>query len=826
MNLSFGVYTLRAHERELIGPNGPVALSARSFDILLAFLDRPAALIGKSDLLDIVWPGVAVEENTLHVHMSALRKALGPGFIATVHGRGYRYVGPPPLEDVGSELPFPPRSGGNLHRYRVDCVAREAETAAVIELLGHHRLVSILGAGGVGKTTLALNVASKIAAGFAGGVWVIDLAPLSDGSLVESAVIQTMGIPFRARSTPLKSILDVIGHQDLLVVFDNCEHVDLAVARLAKPLLADAPGLRILTTTQVPLAIAAGHVYKLSPFGLPETSQDSGHDIAVEVPSAQFLAYCYEALGEKLTDSELPIVARLCRRLDGVALAIKMAAARAATLGIETVDRQIAEHLAGLEAQWEPSLPRHRSLMASLGWSYDLLSEPDRKTLRHLGVFQGSFTLEGISALVGAAANDSLSELVRRSLVVRDTSDRSRYRLLETTRQFALERLREADEEAAARTRHAGYVLALFSAGLERWDTLPDRDWLSSHQPDGDNLRSALDWTRTRSDWAIHVALAANSYRFWIQSQLPAEGMQACEAAMSLVEEVKPEIAGLLRLAFAELARFYRQDIRLREALKPAIAYFGQTGDQSRLAQALILEATALTVQKRKQEASAIFKQLDAMSMQMPPSKLKARALVGAGMSIWEEGDKLVGRAKLEAGLAMHVAMGNQRGFFKSTMYSAEIMHWNGDNEEAIALVTGIMEELRSAGTQQEIGDQLGNLAAYWLSAGNHQVARSLVAEAVAVMPRDDGNNYWCLLQNAAELAIIEGSLETAALLLGFVDQRFKAWADGRQATEIMQRKRMVERLEQGLSASELKRLGERGASLSAFEADLLAGFQ
>ena len=815
MDLTFGPFTLLQRDRVLAGPSGPLELSGRSFDLLKALLERPNALISKSDLLDAAWPGIAVEENTLQVHMSGLRKALGPGYIATVHGRGYRYVGPLPQPKVAADQSPPAGSNGNLSRYQVDCVAREPERQAVGELLRQHRLVSILGTGGVGKTTLALAAAADASTLFADGTWVIDLAPLTEGSLVESAIIQTLGIPFRANLPPVRAILEAVGQTGPLFLFDNCEHVAPAVARVVKALLADAPNLRILTTTQVPLGIAEEHVFKLAPF----TLADAGGQ------SAQFLAYCYEALGERLTDAELPIVAQLCRRLDGVALALKMAAARAATLGIAAVDRQIGEHLAILSAGWEPSLERHRSLTASLRWSYELLPEADQGTLRALGVFQGSFTLEGARAVADLRSDNSMSELVRRSIVVRDGADRTRYRLLETTRHFALGQLVDKGDQTQTRLRHAEHLLGLFQAGLDSWETQPDREWHAALQPDADNLRSALEWTRSSANWPLHVALAACSYRFWIQTHLPREGLDYAEHALEHVDDTPPETRALLALALAEYYRFYRLDRRALNHLQPASAYYASGQDPVKQVQTLVLEGWCKTIVLDEEGARVAYAHMDELVSDMAPSKLKARTLVLGGIHRWAAGDRAIGRAKLEAGFAMHVATGNIRGYWKSIMLSAEIMHHGGDTSDAIELVLRVLPELRLHGNAQEYAGQLYNLCAYYVASGDYELARPLVAECGALMPRDDKNSMWCIIQNAAALLAHDGKLENAALLLGYVDAGFASWEDGRQITEAIQRERLTGLLDaSGMPVLRQQQLIAQGAGLSAFEAELLAG--
>jgi DNA-binding winged helix-turn-helix (wHTH) protein len=230
MDVIFGDFRLRTRERELVAPAGAVELSAPAFDLLRALLARPDTLLDKDSLFAAAWPGVVVEDNTLQVHISALRKALGPGLIATVHGRGYRYTGPPPHE--AGDPPTPAnRTLGNIDRFRTDCVARDGEAEAVCALVQQHRLVSLVGPGGVGKTTLAIDVIARLERP-AGGAWMIDLAAIDSGAFIESTLIQTLALPFRAGSDALRTFIEHLRRDDALLIFDNCEHV---VADAARP---------------------------------------------------------------------------------------------------------------------------------------------------------------------------------------------------------------------------------------------------------------------------------------------------------------------------------------------------------------------------------------------------------------------------------------------------------------------------------------------------------------------------------------------------------------------------------------------------------------
>lgn len=818
MEKRFGDYRIRPRERELVGPEGVIELSSRSFDLLEVLLGQPNQLLDKAALFDAVWPGVVVEENTLQVHMSALRKALGPGFVATVHGRGYKYVGPEPVEDEDTLRRRPAGTAGNIGRYRADCVAREVEIEAVSRLLDQHRLVSILGPGGVGKTTLAVAVAETLGT-VDGGVWMVDLASLSSGEFIESVLIQTLAVPFRAGSRSLESIVEYLRPSEAVLIFDNCEHVRGAAARVIRTLLAEVPNIRILATSQVPLALPEEYVFKLLPFAV--TAEGELADAA----SAKFLAYCYEAFGERLSPAELPIVARLCRRLDGVALALKMAAARAATVGIETVDRQLEQRLASLEADWDPALPRHRSLAASLAWSYDLLEADDQRTLRALGVFQGSFSISAANAVAGEGAETRVAELVRRSLVVRDGQDRARYRLLDSTRHFALDKLAEAGEDVATRDRHAAYIRELFADSVLRWEALPDERWDQIYRPDGDNLRAALAWTKTRADWPTYVEIAAGSYRYFMEGQLGAEGLATIEAGMSLVGAVPPETAARLQLALGEIGRYNAMDVRAYQGLEPALAYFRSSDDRLRYTQALVLTAWITIFFHHQGDAEPLVAELETLIADMPPSKVKSWALVAIGTQMWTRGDVTAGLARAEAGLAMHLDTGNPKGRFRSVMNLAEMLHKGGDTERPLSLSEQILPELRAAGRSLQLGFQLNNIAAYRLSLGDAEGAAAPLFEAAEIVPRDGGQWHWCLLQNAAELLATRGAYDVAALLLGFADKSFESWIDGRQATEEMQRNRLAATLEAALSRRERDRLMQQGRALTLFEADHLAGF-
>ena len=824
MDLQFAGYELKLRERQLIGPGGSVDLSSRSFDILVALLARPNEMIGKSDLFDAAWPGVVVEENTLQVHVSSLRKLLGPGLIATVHGRGYKYVGPLP-QSVVANAPAAaamPAEKGNVPDYRSECVAREDELANLAALLGKHKITSIVGPGGVGKTTLAVEMAAAQQQLFNGGVWIVDLAPVGDPVHVASTIGQTLGMLTRKAIAIENELADYLRTEELLLVLDNCEHVRGAVGDVLKVILARAPRVKVLATSQIPLGLPDEHVFKLGTFKLPEKGQNWQ-----DSQSGRFFRHCYESQGEAIGGSEWDTVSRLCRNLDGVALALKMAAARAATLGIEAVDQQIKSELSGLFASWPTALPRHKSLMAALTWSHSLLKEPERKVFRALSVFNGSFSLEAALAVAGAEEAESLSELVRKSLVVKDRNSKALYRLLETSRHFARDQLLSHGEVDEARRRHAAYFTGLFRASLDDWEKLTDQQWLDVYRPETDNLRSALEWLQEKALWPEYADLCAASFRLWLETGLYREGMSHCERALQALESSSDrELDARLRLGFAELCRTDSLDHLAITVIGPALEYYRETSDTVKLAQSLALIGFILLSQLRDEPARAVVEELEVLVRDMGASKLKARAIISIGLSQWNQGNDAQGLAKCEAGLAMHRATGNTRSGLRSGLFVAEVVHRWGNNGRAIAIGMDLLRELRELGGYKlERGYQLCNLAAYHLADGAADRAREALLDAVESVPRDDTFWHWAMLQNAAGIEALAGDPQRAARLMSFVDRRYGAFPDGRQHTEQLQRARIMERLAAAIPAPELAGLMKEGETISAFEADYFANF-
>ena len=497
---------------ELIREGETVALGRRAFKVLLVLLDAGGELVSNEDILQRVWDGTVVEHNTVQAQISALRKALGEdrSLLRTYPGRGYRLM--TPSQDALAAVPgvrapggadgaFEPPIARHLPLPLTSLIGREAAVEELVDLVSEQRLVTAAGPGGIGKTRLVIEAVRRSARAFDGRVFFADLAALSDGDLVAPTIVAGFGGGAGVHAS-LADSARALDDGPVLVVLDNCEHLVEAATRAAETLLRANARIHVVATSREPLKASGEVVYRVASLDVPGGASNTGATLNARGASRLFLERA--GIDERdLVDDPVraDAIAKITRDLDGIPLAIELAAARARSLGVLEVASRLDECLDLLRGGDRTALPRHRTLRATLEWSHDALSAAERIVLRRLAVFVGGFRLE---AACRVASDETLgaidvvglvADLVEKSLVSTDQGPApSRYRLLETTRAFALERLAAADETNTVAERHAGYRLEVLEQVDPHSQTPRHLPTLESFRAEVDNHRAALDW--------------------------------------------------------------------------------------------------------------------------------------------------------------------------------------------------------------------------------------------------------------------------------------------------------------------------------------------
>ena len=556
--LTFGPFELVAAQKALFEAGRPVRLGGRALDVLIALVQRAGDLVSKQELIAVAWPDTVVDEANLRVHVAALRKVLGDGqagarYIVNVSGRGYRFVAPispqpaqPPVPDADADAPPQPH---NLPAPLVRMVGRADIAATLAGQMARRRFVTIVGPGGVGKSTVALAVAEHLIAAEAIDARFVDLAALADGWQVPAAVATVVGLSVLS-DDPVAGLLGFFEDKQMLLVFDNCEHVIEAAACLAEAILKSAPGVRILATSREPLRAEGERVHRLRSLETPPPTSTLTAAAALAFPAVQLFVERAKANLDmfELTDAEAPLVSTICRRLDGIPLAIELAAARVDVLGISALATELGDRFLILARGRRTALPRHQTLRAMLDWSYDMLPAAEQTILCRLGVFRGWFTLEAAAAVAAddalGAANvlDGVVNLAAKSLLTTDVSGSSvHHRLLHMTRVYASTRLMDGPDGARTRRRHADYCRDLLARAEADWERMTRPQWLAGYGAAIDDIRAALDWAFSADgDAGLGVALAAAALPLGFQLSLIDEFQMRARHALERLAALSP----------------------------------------------------------------------------------------------------------------------------------------------------------------------------------------------------------------------------------------------------------------------------------------------
>jgi len=775
--LQFGPFRLQPAQRQLTRDGAPVALGARAMDLLIHLAANQGKVVSKNALMKAVWPDRIVEENNLTVHMAALRRALGSAadgqpMIQTVTGRGYVFVGATPTAKPAA-APAAPATLAGPPPPPTRLIGRDGMTAELQELLLTRRIVSIVGPGGVGKTLLALHVATEAAAHFPDGVAFADLSTVTDPARVPEAVAAVVagGAGLDTGTAELAAFLH--GRKSLLVL-DNCEHVVETVAAMVSALVAACPDVAVLVTSREGLFLGGEQIFRLPPLPIPADPAKVTASTALDYGAIRLFVERAKAAGGFALDARnAPVVAEICARLDGIPLAIEMAVPRLKVLSPAQLAERLNERFRLLAAPGRTTTPRHRTLLAMIDWSYDFLPAEEQAVLRGLSAFAGGASLDAIEAVTGTNANDDvelldrLTGLADKSLLVVEAEAEPRFRLLETVRQYAARKAVEAGETQLAR-RHAAYYVDRFAEAARLWPTMPGRDWLAAYGPDAENLRNALGWAfGPEGDAEAGLRLMASTVSAWWEfPETPvAEGQRWLATAGQLLrEDTPPSVRGWVR--FGQSWRDFRFSDRENapQALEAA-DLFRAAGEKAGLGAALWRAGSALLTRETIQQAESHLVEAERVLRDIAPGKWLALTLIRLGDLRFRQGDRDRGLDYFQQGYGLSRATDFWIGMVNGGSNMADLLFEIGETEQALEQLKNLRDELPTSRRTP----LMSTLARHLLLAGDLPAMRQATHETInqGSVIGLTGAVAWAV-EATALLAAMEGDIETAARLAGY----------------------------------------------------------
>lgn len=814
-------WALDLRKRQLTRDGQLVELGGRAFDLLAALAVTPGELVDGDALVRRVWPGRVVETNNLQVHISALRKVLGHEAIATVRGRGYQLLlelAAPPTPAAPSPAAAPsssppetraarPRSG-NLPLVLTPLVGREVELRTLRELLRQHRMVTVTGPGGVGKTLLALAAlqAAEAPGPDSAGPWLVELAGLAESTPVAEAVARTLGFKLPGLQDATDELVDLLRTRTALLLLDNCEHRADEASHLLDRLAQSAPQIQVLATSQVRLQHRSERVLRLGPLALPDVSAS----VAEQRASPAVTLFCARvtALGagvalEREDDGGLAEVAAICRRLDGLPLAIELAAARVPLLGLTGLRLRLGQQLQVLNGGPRGAPERHRTLQAALGWSYTLLNPSEQRAFRRLGVTSGSVSLPLAQALLiddmtagNAPVTDSpdelraeasaadradvslnlLQSLLDRSLLVSlpveahaPEGTPPRLRLLDSARSFAQEKLQADGEWDAALRTLARALLRQFTRAPGSESFSGRLAELPARAADLDNLRVALDGLARQADLApLHVELAGASAWVWSRLGLRAEGARRCRQALQRVDEqTPPALEARLQLAWATVV-YRRGAAGDMAAAARAAELYHDLGDRPGRFRALLVLTILYALTDDEPRCMATMEQLAASFDPAWGNVMWGGYYWAVGFSMAQLNKDDDMRERLREAPALMRLLADDELQMPMLVSLAQGHRVLGELAEAIRVGRQAVALARRVNAPGRLGMALGDLAAYLADAGDMEEALALAREAVSLRAAD--GSLGTLLDQLAWLACARGRYEQAAMALARAD--------------------------------------------------------
>jgi predicted ATPase/DNA-binding winged helix-turn-helix (wHTH) protein len=830
-----GPFRLDPEAGVLTRDGAPTALGARAVAVLKTLVEHPNKFLSKARILDAAWPNLVVSESNLSVQIAAIRRVLssadGGRWIETLPRRGYRFAGPlttRPHTPTSVETGGSPRS--NIPGQLTSFIGRDRDLAEIKRLLPGRRLITLVGIGGIGKTRLALQVAGEVMDAYTDGVWLAEFGSINDPSLVPAAAAQALGVHERT-GTPLTHTLCAhLKSRKLLLILDNCEHLLDACATLVEAILRGTSQATIIATSREPLHVAGEQTYSLPTLSLPDVT--ASLEIVATSDAVQLFVerVQQQRLGFRMTPDQYSAVAELCVHLDGIPLALELAAGRARSLSIEQINARLGDRFRLLTSGSRTALPRNQTLRATFDWSFNLLAASERAVLRRLAPFAGSFTLEAAASVVSDekidqhAVLDLLSQLVERSLVVADTSGPGvRYRLLETTRSYALEKLTEADEVDAIKRRHAQYLRNLFENAHDDWFRMPDMDWYAMYLPELDNVRAALDWALgARGDATLAIALAGLTQMLWSRSSLWSEGRQHLTAACGQVGDKTAQLdEARLRYGLGSLW-LTAAPAQAAAAFERALELYRRLGEEVGIGNTLLGLGLVATFVGRFEAAGAFFSEAFPFVERAGLRRPMGRYFEGYGFLTMLTGDLASARTHFEKALSLYRDAGAEK-MAVAVLINLGDMTWAlGDLDAALARFREAIALIRKASgfPKDMLGFGLTNVAGVLVERG--ELAEGLTA-AREGLPLRRSTDFVGAMDHLALRAALAGNIATGARIAGYADGVCATKKILRQTNEARARKRLQELLSQSIPPDELNQLFTEGATLSDDEACRLA---
>jgi predicted ATPase len=783
----FGPFELLPDERRLLRDGDAISLRPRAFDLLTALVERAGHLVTKDELLDQVWPKMVVEEAALHVQVSALRKVLGGDAITTVSGRGYQFT--LPVTKDGGQADRASKPKHNLPYQLTSFIGREQEIAQLKELVSAHRLVTLIGAGGSGKSRLAIEVASRLVGAFPDGVWLVELAALSDPHLVPQSAAYALAVKEQPTRPLLETLSDYLASKKLLLVLDNVEHLLEGCGQFVDLILRHGPDVAVLVTGRERLGMTGELTYRVPSLTVPARNEAQTPAAVSDYEGVRLFLERAKLLRPdfNVTTENASAVASICARLDGMPLAIELAAPRLRSMTAEELSQRLDDRFAVLTDGSRTGLPRHRTLRSTIDWSYDLLTDAEQAMLRRVSVFAGGWALtaaERVCSGDGVEASDTISlltSLADKNLILAEEHEgATRYRMLETIRQYALDRLRETGEEARWRHRHFAWVLALAEESFEPL-VGPDQGlWLDRMARELDNFRAALRWA-IEQKLPDAFRMAPNLSRWWVSRAHLTEAREWFSRLLDVIpkDQAKRDRARALG-AVGNLALFQGAHDEAERLFREGLALSRELDDPRRSAYVQTNLALLALARGRYADAEPLLAECATLARSLDDAHLLAVNLGNLAIVVHARGD---------AGKA-------------ATLFEESLTLARDDGDSFLT------SEVLSAKGRAECRD------------GNLESAEASIVESLTIagdLTNPDAEAQ--ALEGFAELAVAKHAPKRAATILGAAARLREEIGLARSVHEEREHKRMAAAAREALGDDAFDRAWREGSAMDLDEA-------